>query len=123
MVEGKDLGVEELKRMRNFTKLTFTFLGSVFHPDDLVIPQFPDARTAGTLSLAFGLGKRLSMGNLWQEPWILFVSRTGWWYRQKVDARKGCAGKMWARLSSALPGKPQLSSDLPDTAGCRGFSG
>lgn len=69
MVEGKGLGVEELKRMRNFTKPTFTFLGSVFHPGDLVvIPQFPDAHTAGAPSLAFGLGKRLSMGNLRQKP-------------------------------------------------------
>lgn len=37
-VKGKGLGVEELKRMRNFTKPTFTFLGSVFHPGDLVVP-------------------------------------------------------------------------------------
>lgn len=39
VVEGMGLGVEELNRMRNFTKLTFTFLGSVFHPGDLVIPR------------------------------------------------------------------------------------
>lgn len=38
-VKGKGLGVEELNRMRNFTKPTFTFLGSVFHPGDLVIPR------------------------------------------------------------------------------------